>query len=70
MEQVPTFLVMFNVCAISHPRVAAGFGLLWIAARVAYQVGYGKHGPKGRSRGSHIGYAANIGLVCPPCCWS
>jgi len=66
MENYPSFVVMFNLFAIAHPRVASGLGLLWVVGRVMYHLGYSRAGPKGRLTGSYTSAFAGIALVCPP----
>jgi MAPEG family len=60
---MPTFLVTFNVCAATFPRVASSLGLGWIVARVFYQIGYGTKGPSGRGKGSTVAHLMNVSLV-------
>ena len=66
MEGLPSFLVAFNVCAITFPRFAASAGLVWAVGRVMYQIGYGCQGPKGRSKGSYLSGVASLTLVYFP----
>jgi hypothetical protein len=56
--------VVFNLCASIFPRFASAVGLLWVAGRVAYQVGYGTQGPSGRGIGARLSGAAKAILVC------
>lgn len=63
MENIPSFLITFNLAAATFPRFSAGFGLVWVVARVLYQIGYGTKGPSGRGRGSTISSLSSITLV-------
>jgi hypothetical protein len=63
LENLPSFLVAFNVCALSFPRFAAAAGATWAIGRVMYQLGYGKKGPKGRGVGSIFGSLSALTLV-------
>jgi len=65
MENFPSFLLAFNVCAASFPRFASAMGLVWLVSRVAYQLGY-ETGPRGRSRGSTLASVSGITLVLFP----
>ena len=67
MENFPTFLVTFNVCAATFPRFASAMGVVWVLGRVMYQLGYQKVGPKGRGRGSIFANLAALGLVSSCC---
>jgi len=63
MEAFPTFLIVMNACAITFPRFAAAAGFVWAFGRIWYQIGYGKHGPAGRSKGSIFAGVAQLTLV-------
>lgn len=65
LENLPSFFVAFNVCALSFPRFAAAVGATWAVGRVMYQLGYGKKGPKGRGVGSILGSLSALTLVLP-----
>ena len=67
MENFPPFLVAFNVCAATFPRFASAVAMVWVVARVMYQLGYQRVGPKGRSRGSTLSGIAALTLVTPFC---
>jgi len=63
MENVPSFLIIFNIAAATFPRFASGVGLVWAVGRVFYQIGYGTKGPSGRANGSRISGVAAVILV-------
>lgn len=63
MEQLPTFLISFNICAASFPRLAAALGLGFIVGRVMYHNGYSTRGPSGRLNGARVAEAAGITTV-------
>jgi hypothetical protein len=65
MENIPSFLITFNVAAATFPRFASGFGLIWAVSRVFYQIGYGTKGPSGRAKGSRFSGIAAVTLVFP-----
>ena len=66
MEALPSFLISFNVCAAMFPRFASAVGAGWVVARIMYQNGYSRYGPKGRSNGAHISGVAALTLVYIP----
>ena len=66
LELLPTFLILFNVAAVSFPKAGSAVGAVWIFARVLYQKGYGKYGPPGRTRGSNFAFLAMFILVDSP----
>lgn len=65
MEAMPTFIVAFNVCAATFPRFASAVGAVWLGARVLYQLGYEKKGPKGRGGPSTLSSVGLLTLVFP-----
>lgn len=59
LEVYPYFLVLLLVAGIDCPLLAAACGLIWVAARVSYALGYYTGDPKNRMKGAY-GY---IGLL-------
>ena len=43
LENLPQFYFLLTLGGLSHPRLAAGAGWLWIAGRVVYAVGEARH---------------------------
>lgn len=63
MENLPSFLVTFNIAAATFPKFASGLGLVWFIGRIFYQIGYSKKGPRGRSKAFHAASMASVTLV-------
>ena len=66
MENLPSFVIIFNIAAATFPRFASGLGLIWAVARVFYHIGYASKGPSGRAKGSLLSGVAAFTLVIPP----
>ena len=60
MENFPSFVLSFNVCAATYPRLASAFGAVWVLGKIMYYTGYSTKGPSGRRRGAYI---STFGLV-------
>ncbi|GAA6006522.1 hypothetical protein JCM11491_004993 [Sporobolomyces phaffii] len=58
LENLPMFLLSLFHSGLYHPRLAALGGLIWLAGRVAYTVGYTTGQPSKRQFGAfaYIGY--------------
>jgi glutathione S-transferase len=63
MENLPSFLVTFNIAAAMFPKFASGLGLVWSIGRVFYHIGYSKKGPGGRSKAFYVASMASMTLV-------
>ncbi|KAL4233158.1 hypothetical protein ACF0H5_007843 [Mactra antiquata] len=59
LESYPLFLVLMLLGGILYPKLSAFCGVLWIAARVVYAIGYYTGDPERRKYGA-FGY---IGLL-------
>ncbi|GAA6060976.1 hypothetical protein JCM10212_006558 [Sporobolomyces blumeae] len=58
LENLPIFLLTLFHSGLYHPRLAAAAGMIWIAGRVGYTIGYSSGEPSKRSTGffGYIGY--------------
>merc|ERR1711979_186054 len=59
LENYPTFLMLLFLGGLQYPRISAAAGLIYLAGRVRYAVGYSTGDPKNRQGGA-FGY---IGLL-------
>jgi len=62
LENLPQFFFLLGTAGLSHPRVAAGAGLVWIAARIVYALGYSTGQPEKRVKGA-FGYLGLLTLL-------
>lgn len=63
LEWMPIFLPLMWLCALFlSDRIAAGIGLIWIAGRIAYVVGYSREAKK-REMGFMIQSMACLALL-------
>ncbi|GAA5931687.1 MAPEG family protein [Sporobolomyces koalae] len=58
LENLPIFLLTLFHSGLYHPRLASIAGVIWVAGRVAYTLGYTTGDPAKRSNGffGYIGY--------------
>merc|ERR1712106_1059517 len=63
LEKLPVFLFLLLVPGLFNAKITAGFGFLWIVARVIYSVGYYSGAPKNRVAGSLISLICEIALL-------
>ncbi|GAA5835226.1 hypothetical protein JCM3766R1_006905 [Sporobolomyces carnicolor] len=58
LENLPIYLLSLFHSGLYHPRLAALGGLIWLAGRVAYTIGYSSGEPSKRQAGvfGYIGY--------------
>ena len=68
MENFPSFVLSFNVCAATYPRLASAFGAVWVLGKIMYYTGYSTKGPSGRRRGAYISTFGLVVLVRSDCC--
>jgi len=68
MENFPSFILSFNVCAATYPRLASAFGAVWVLGKIVYCIGYSTKGPSGRRRGAYISTFGLVVLVCSDYC--
>jgi len=62
LESYPSFLLSLALGGIRHPLISAGFGAVWVVARVLYAFGYYSGKPQNREVGSIIAGLALMGL--------
>ena len=62
LENYPLFLFLLLAGGLTHPLVCSGAGLVWIAGRVAYALGYYTGEPKKRVQGA-FGYLGLLTLL-------
>ncbi|XP_071819455.1 glutathione S-transferase 3, mitochondrial-like [Apostichopus japonicus] len=64
LEMYPVFLSQLFIGGTNFPRLASGFGIIYLAGRVAYAKGYYTGEPKNRFRGRFmaIGLLGLLGL--------
>ena len=62
VEVYPQFLFLLLTGGLSHPCVASCAGLVWMAGRVAFALGYYSGNPERRRRGA-FGYLGLLALV-------
>ncbi|KAJ8027355.1 Microsomal glutathione S-transferase 3 [Holothuria leucospilota] len=64
LEMYPVFIWQLFVGGLSFPRVASGFGVVYLAGRIAYSKGYYTADPEKRLRGRFmmIGMMGLVGL--------
>lgn len=65
LEVYPYFLALLFLAGIEMPLVTAIAGVVWIAGRVAYALGYYSGDPKKRMRGAfgYLGLLTLLGLT-------
>jgi len=64
MENYPQFLMMLFLGGVEHPLTATACGLIWMAGRVAFALGYQTGDPSKRMNGAfqYIGLLSLLGL--------
>jgi glutathione S-transferase len=62
LENITPFVLSLLISGLSHPRVAAISGALFIVGRVVFTLGYNSGDPKKRVPGSLIGYLGLLSL--------
>ncbi|XP_077538509.1 glutathione S-transferase 3, mitochondrial-like isoform X2 [Haemaphysalis longicornis] len=54
LEYYPQFLMMLFLVGLEFPKLAAGAGLVYLAGRVVYSIGYSTGDPNKRTRGAFM----------------
>uniref|UniRef100_A0A8C4NH71 Glutathione S-transferase 3, mitochondrial n=1 Tax=Eptatretus burgeri TaxID=7764 RepID=A0A8C4NH71_EPTBU len=62
LEVFPSFLFLLCAAGYKFPRLASGLGMVWIAGRWAFAIGYSTGDPAKRRYGA-FGYAGFMGLL-------
>lgn len=69
LEYYPTFLVLYVLSCIEYPRYAALAGLVFLAGRTVYALGYCTGIPANRNRGAfgYLGLLALLAMATKTC---
>lgn len=52
LEGYPAFLALLTIAGLAYPITASAFGMLWVAGRIVYSLGYYTGEPAKRNRGA------------------
>ncbi|XP_064648872.1 glutathione S-transferase 3, mitochondrial-like isoform X1 [Lineus longissimus] len=62
LENQPQFLMILFLGGLQYPKISAAAGMIYLAGRVAYAIGYSSGDPKKRMRGG-FGYIGMFALL-------
>merc|ERR1712209_346100 len=62
LENLPQFFFLLTTAGLSHPRLAAAGGWVWVAGRIVYALGYSTGQPEKRVQGA-FGYLGLFTLL-------
>jgi len=62
LENQPQFLMILFLGGLQYPRISAAAGMIYLASRVAYAIGYSSGDPSKRRRGA-FGYIGILTLL-------
>eukprot|EP00992_Anisonema_acinus_P009708 TRINITY_DN5902_c0_g1_i1.p1 TRINITY_DN5902_c0_g1~~TRINITY_DN5902_c0_g1_i1.p1 ORF type:complete len:142 (+),score=28.38 TRINITY_DN5902_c0_g1_i1:33-458(+) len=63
LENFAPIQILMVLNGLLFPRAAAGFGLIWVLARVIYGIGYAKGGASGRMAGAALSHVGDFPLM-------
>jgi len=62
LEGLPGFLLTLGIAGVQFPLISSALGVIYLAGRIVYAIGYSTGIPENRHRGS-FGYIGALGLL-------